>query len=176
MREVIRPETGIEFHAHDDTGCAIANALVAVQVSSPQATPLAHVARNAAPPTSLPLFPFLTQRPARRTSTHACSALASATASPRSAAFSPACTPWTRRPSRPGKARPDKCRATMGRARGAAAARPALGRGGATVAADGAAHPFVSPRPWPPPFKLQPAVFEPPGKIRGPRCPGRRPL
>eukprot|EP00004_Rigifila_ramosa_P002889 TRINITY_DN12955_c0_g1_i1.p1 TRINITY_DN12955_c0_g1~~TRINITY_DN12955_c0_g1_i1.p1 ORF type:complete len:568 (-),score=131.73 TRINITY_DN12955_c0_g1_i1:14-1501(-) len=30
VREVLRPETGIEFHTHNDTGCCIANAYVAV--------------------------------------------------------------------------------------------------------------------------------------------------
>jgi len=31
VREVLRPETGIEFHTHDDTGCCIANALMAIE-------------------------------------------------------------------------------------------------------------------------------------------------
>ncbi len=31
VRKVLRPETGIEFHTHNDTGCAIANALMALE-------------------------------------------------------------------------------------------------------------------------------------------------
>lgn len=34
VRGVIRPETGIEFHTHDDTGCCIANALVAIEAGA----------------------------------------------------------------------------------------------------------------------------------------------
>uniref|UniRef100_A0A7S0D2A5 Pyruvate carboxyltransferase domain-containing protein n=1 Tax=Amorphochlora amoebiformis TaxID=1561963 RepID=A0A7S0D2A5_9EUKA len=34
VREAIRPETGIEFHTHNDTGCCIANALVALEAGA----------------------------------------------------------------------------------------------------------------------------------------------
>lgn len=34
VREVISPETGIEFHTHDDTGCCIANALMAIEAGA----------------------------------------------------------------------------------------------------------------------------------------------
>ena len=34
VREVIRPTTGIEFHAHDDAGCCIANAYMALKAGA----------------------------------------------------------------------------------------------------------------------------------------------
>ncbi|EDQ85285.1 uncharacterized protein MONBRDRAFT_34312 [Monosiga brevicollis MX1] len=34
VRSIIKPETGIEFHTHNDTGCCIANALVALQAGA----------------------------------------------------------------------------------------------------------------------------------------------
>eukprot|EP01147_Barroeca_monosierra_P003367 gene3367-8277_t len=34
VRNVLKPETGIEFHTHDDSGCCIANALVALQAGA----------------------------------------------------------------------------------------------------------------------------------------------
>ncbi|EGD82770.1 homocitrate synthase [Salpingoeca rosetta] len=34
VRSILKPSTGIEFHTHDDTGCCIANALVALQAGA----------------------------------------------------------------------------------------------------------------------------------------------
>jgi len=34
VRSVIRPETGIEFHTHNDTGCCVANAFVALEAGA----------------------------------------------------------------------------------------------------------------------------------------------
>jgi homocitrate synthase len=34
VRGVVRPTTGIEFHTHNDTGCCIANALMALEAGA----------------------------------------------------------------------------------------------------------------------------------------------
>jgi len=34
VRDILKPTTGIEFHTHDDTGCCIANAYVALEAGA----------------------------------------------------------------------------------------------------------------------------------------------
>ena len=34
VREILKPTTGIEFHTHNDTGCCVANALMALEAGA----------------------------------------------------------------------------------------------------------------------------------------------